>query len=419
MTTAVSSQFLVDAHRNLDQLGVSNMKISGNLHGASAASCLAEVRDFDAHTVDYPVQPEDMVAQVRPDGSLSIILKNHDMILHPRLRFLTGLSGYVNSNTPVDRLTGTFLQSLAACEPDGATWAANLIDYLLQRLQEAYSKKNNKGLKVRAIRPDKAKKWASTLTARALVHANFREDISHRWLMETMMQFVQCSGIRGWRFNGDLMMGHWLIPSEARADRYGDEFHGGLTFFHGEVGNRTAGICPFLYRPRYNAVIMMPSRRYATTWGARHVGGKTLDDLHESMEDAVNDQIPLISSFLSSILEMRNISIPSDILDNVVVIVGGRVALTQGEMRRWRQHVDVVRTMEGDDVTALTLQTALAAVAGECDSPDRELDLEVSSGRMCRINWDAALSDARSIDQERVAKILKTGSDAGDDNGDY
>lgn len=337
----------------------------------------------------------------------------------PTPAFLLSLVRYINAKTHAKALTAGFLASMIFGAPgdermDSCEEIENLLTYLLKLIAKNYKKRDEDGdmqpckVMIRTLRPDlQFNEWSKQRSIRAIMHENYRDDISHQWLMRKLAALIPTGTVVNKHFDGDLLKGAILMPNEARTE-VDSEYSGGLFFFSGEVGNRRCGVYPFVYRARTGGISLFAD----DSWSVVHTGKTNVTELASAMERYVNEQIPLVSTRISDILALNKIVFTDDgddMLERLLIAAGAsfRGVLSNQDLKLWRVGVTAEMNALGlTGVTGLVLHNGFTRVTQTCDDPVRQISLEQLAGKMADLDWQAIATRASTISSNQVSKVF-------------
>lgn len=128
--------------------------------------------------------------------------------------------------------------------------------------------------------------------------------INNEWFLECMKRIVPDGRLSHWeRSDADTVWGNILIPDYVREETDSD-FGGGLSVGNSEIGVRRLSMLPFVFRAICcNGNIW--DRQDGTAMRRVHLGKINLTELATLMHETVQKQIPLINTFMDSVLELR------------------------------------------------------------------------------------------------------------------
>lgn len=328
----------------------------------------------------------------------------------PTGAFLQSVSRWANSHTHIKSMTYGFLASLIDSESIQArNIAADVLNYAFQQLSTTYRDKEDQAKRVmlRTLEPDKSGRWPVHRSARAVLHEKYRDDISHQWIMKLMSGLVPGGRVERFYFDGDLLKGAIIVPDVARVEE-DSEYEGGLFFFSGEVGNRRAGVMPFIYRAVTSSVVLLPD----SNWNVSHKGTVDCNEHQNRLTDFVHEHIPLVSTNIDRMVRSRDITF--DESDNFVVerllIALGHIfgPIPQRDLRLW--HIGVLAEkafLPAFATSVMTIQNGLTRMAQTLDDPLRQMQFEQMAGRLLGLNWENIVARAKTVSDDQVARVFK------------
>jgi hypothetical protein len=337
----------------------------------------------------------------------------------PAGSFLQAVARYASDKTHLRSLTGGLLKSLiwgAPKEEVRSSWshAEDLVNYALRLIGDKYGSLNAldefepQTVMLRTLRPDhKSGDWPAYRTCRAILHKNYRDDISHQWLMRLLARLVPTGVTERGFFDGDLLKGAVLMPSISRTERDSD-YGGGLFFFSGEIGNRRCGVLPFIYRALTRGITLFA----ADAWGVTHAGKVDLDNLEGKLTKFVHTQIPLVTAHLDRLLALQHIQFKEDdslTIERLLIAIGSsyRSFFSNQDLRLWQIGVATERNMvAGLALSAFTLQNGLTRMSQAIEDTVRQIQLEQVAGDILDLDWAAIVARASTVSDDQVRKIF-------------
>lgn len=325
---------------------------------------------------------------------------------HTFVRFCNDNIAYVSG------LSGAFMRGMSDGPIDAQECVCELSNHFVEKLFETYTVRSDNGrvpktVLLRTILPDASGVWPRAHQARAIVHVGYRDDINHRWLMERMMKFSSSASVVGLQFDGDLLCGGALLPDVSRVHDAGDEeFGGGLFFFSGEVGNRSCGVTPFVFRKKTRVILCV-----GESWAVTHAGGRELPQLEAAMTRFVDKQIPLVSTYIDRLLLSRNIVIDESedarATERIIMAASYRMALSMSDLRKWRFAVRAEReVMPNEPLSVFVLQTGLGRLAHVIDDPARQMTISRMAGNLADLEWEKIAERARTISNDHLDEVF-------------
>lgn len=339
------------------------------------------------------------------------------LLMSPTQSFFQSVTRYANEKTPLAGLTGTFLFS-EFCNFNNHTerpvvWKllSDLLNFIFMQLFNVYGTNDelgnwtSKSILLRTLRPDCAGRWPKFRSCRAILHKDYRDDISHLWLMRKIAELIPAGQIERYFFDGNLLFGAILIPEVARIE-HDSEYGGGLFFFSGEVGNRRCGIMPFVYRAINRAIVIM-----GDNWSVTHYRNTDLGKISSSIRDYIHEQIPLVVTHLDKLLEAQKIVFsekdPLAVERLIIALSNSFRVLSQQDLRLWRIGVLAEKSMiPGLAFSAFTLQNGMSRMSQVLDDPIKRMQLDQLAGDLLKVDWDKIIKRAVTIQDEQVRKIF-------------
>lgn len=368
-------------------------------------SILADIKHFSELIVDELFTVSELGCKIVNDRL--VLTSGGTRLLEFTPAFFHSLARFTNTHTHMASLAGGFLDSLhrhhtAEC----VAVFDQLAKYVLARLSERYvtRAKAPKSIKLRMLKPDATGVWPGHWSARAMLHSEYRDDISHLWLIKQLVSVADTGHVSDNHFDGNLLTGALLIPEIRRVER-DSEYGGGLYYFSGEVGNRRAGVMPFVFRTINRAVSVC-----SESW---HVSHSAVTDVHKlgiSLRTFVDVHIPTIDATLDKLIALRDIvfELKTDhALERLCLAVSAvfRHALSNRDVKLLALATTYERT--GNVLTAFDIQNAMTRVARAVDDPVRRIVLNQLAGRLISIDWKSVGAAASAVTDTQLAKVFK------------
>lgn len=318
--------------------------------------------------------------------------------VYPADAFYRSLSRFANDNTPLGGLNQALFVSLfGAPEGVGKSVGTDLLALTLSQLSRHYIYKSGKRANqrkpflLRTLRPDRKGRWPKFRTCRAVLHAGYRADLGHLWLVRSLLEVAPSAKVGGYFFDGDLLTGKLYVSDFDLHDSRG-EFIGGVQFVSGEVGNRRLYVQPFLmHKDKGGWTACIVGKYWSRTHSVSEDNSKARSDLIRH----VRAQLPTIHTYMTAMLSLADVGFEARAatLDRVVAAAALRLRLTQKEARIWRMLLDD-EPREGVAVSGFAVQNSFARLANLAEDRTRELELNVMAGDM--ISWDFSELAARA-----------------------
>ena len=387
----------------------------------SVPKCMEDVDNFSKLIDDHVVLFDQLSCGLDPDGSFRIVCANPPsptgtvsdasdaLHMRPSSSFLTSVARYANGKTHCRGLTGSFLNSMRN-NNESKPILVQLLNHFFKQLAVSHRTRGKndvsaKEVKLRTLRPDKDGKWAKQRVARAILAKDYRDDISHQWVIQKLATLVPTANIIRYYFNGDLMKGAALIPTVARVEK-DSEYGGGIFFFSGEVGNRRAGVQPFLFRAVSGGITIV-----GQPWGVAHKGKADLSKLGVELEDYVNKQIPLVSKHIDSLLKLQELQFSTDdrfAVERVLIALRSLFPyMTQQDIKLWRVGADAERNLFPNmPLSVFTLQNGITRMTQATEDIVRQIHLEQAAGKLLTLNWESIAARAKTVSDNQVEQLF-------------
>jgi hypothetical protein len=183
-----------------------------------------------------------------------------------------------------------------------------------------------------------------------------------------------------------------------------DEFGAGLTFFQGEIGNRSCTVEP--------AVLCGRSMGW-TTWGRivgerwtmRHAGQFNREAVFSTLRDSVDRQIPLLSTAVNKLLALKKVEVPQRLIPNLIVYFSKRGGVSSRDAQGW--HLEFIQSERKGDNAYELVDAFLAYTKGLGDEiriKYTELPQVIASE-----DWTRVLGAANNIHTTEVESFLQSG----------
>jgi len=395
MTSALAD---VDSfHDLIDDRTVDIIKLSANLNGPR--------RGLRVTCIDPPSATKPL-----SDVDKQFVNEGGDLMLRPTPSFMRATARYANDHTHICSASGSFLSSLGfAPIESGRAIACDLMNHIYTQVGRSMKRDGDKEVKkvmLRTLRPDTRGRWPDYWQCRAILHNGYRDDISHRWMMGKIAEMIPTGRVTRYHFDGDLLKGAVLIPDMCRQED-NSGYGGGLLFFSGEVGNRRAGVMPFIYRSISQSLMIV-----GNMWGVTHNATIDLDNLEIEMKNQIHKQIPLVTTALDRFLRAQDIQFDNSnkfTIERLLISLCADFKLIGlREIRLWKFGVDTEHNLIPDQpLSAFTIQNGLTRMAQAAGDIVRQLQLEQVAGDLLNVNWEAIAERAKTIDDEQVFKVFK------------
>lgn len=406
--------------------------------GRSMTDSLADVESFSKLIDDREVTFEQLAASFHQDEGFRIVCHNPPppgvespddpteetsvLSMDATQSFLQCVARYANEKTSKDTrgknarreiagLTGTFLRSMTDGSPDAQALASDLLCHVFRRVEKTYTEKDELGDRVcklvllRTLRRDLRGRWPKRRSCRAILHAGYRDDISHLWTMRLLADLTPTGRVLRYLFDGDLLKGSILIPDIARVEQ-DSEYGGGLFFFSGEVGNRKAGLQPFVYRAVSRSVTIM-----GESWGVTHSTRTDTIDLRRDLEQYVHEQIPLVTTAMDRLIRSQDIQFMEDdpyVVERLLIAVRlSFSAMSQQDLRLWNVGVHAERNfVPGLALSVFTLQNGLTRMSQAIEDVVRQIQLEQMAGKLLDLDWQKIVDRSRTVTDDQVREVF-------------
>lgn len=346
----------------------------------------------------------DTFSSAPPDGSAT---------LKPSSAFFHSVARYANT-THINGASGSLFSSMATITHKEANpICSDLLNYVFKLLSSRKISKRNpeNNVLIRTLDKDPKGTFSKSRTARAMLHANYRDDINHMWLLDQIINLLDNTKIANYLFNGDLLTGSAIIPDLIKVEK-DSEYSGGMFFFSGEVGNRRAGIVPFVFRNASRSTFIL-----GDTWGVTHNAVKDQTALKDDLVKYVHTQIPTINTLIDRLLSIKLIDLNLNVDRNeerIILAIQSvkKLNLTKRELRLWRVGVDVEKSLFDTSLTAAVVANALTRVAQAHEDFARKVYINTLAGSLIDIDWDRVKANAKLISDNKITSTFDTERDS-------
>jgi hypothetical protein len=197
------------------------------------------------------------------------------------------------------------------------------------------------------------------------------------------------------------------LPDICRVEQE-SEYGGGLYFFSGEVGNRRAGVMPFVFRVRNRGVSVFDS-----SWHVTHNAVSNIDSLRSKLKDFVHEQIPLVDIAIEKLLALKTTIFTTDseyALERLCIATASffRGMLANKDIRLMAVATAAERSaLNTSELSAFVVQNAFTRVARATDDHLRRIQLNMIAGKMVNLDWEKVAKVASGISDAQVCKVFK------------
>lgn len=359
---------------------------------------------------DYKITFNDIQFSPAAD-SKTINLEFKDNILQILPSFLYTFSHFINGSSCLSGVTATLLSSLCIntqrnrCKDNEDLTLAglHLLRHIISHLRSGFvtNKGEPKKILLRTIQNQNT-------FARALLSHNYRTDLSCLWLLKLITDLVDIPDEVRAFYTGQLLEVEVSInPKEILApdDRYATGFY----FYCGEVGNRSAGVVPYVrLNNQYSGFF------FGDEISINHNTKLALDECSKVFEEGVQHQIPLFSTYVNKLLKLTEIilkPVNEDrwFLERILLDLNSHLGMTLKELREWRVNYLALdnKISDENEVCAHDIYESFLAMTSKLEDPARRFSLNKLSYKLIDLKWETIRSRIEVISDKKVAKAFK------------
>jgi len=214
-------------------------------------------------------------------------------------------------------------------------------------------------------------------TARAFLSGRYRP-FDHRPFLDALLDprtnIEQVAQIHSFRL-GNLAEDLYLKVTmpDLTVERHGETYETGLLYWNGELGNRSLGCAPFIFRQACTNDLILQSE---FKFQQRHVGTLRPNIVTAIFADLTLQMLEEAVAGVEKLESLREVEIPD--LAKEVKRLKERLKLTEPERIAFEALADMEAS--GTSTNAFHVVNGLTALARIQKSPDRAIELEMSAG---------------------------------------
>ena len=232
--------------------------------------------------------------------------------------------------------------------------------------------------------------------------------VNNEWYLELLKKLVPGGLLSHWRGDADSIYGNILIPDSIRQET--DSAYGGmLSIGNSEIGLRRLSNMPSIFR-----AICMNGCIWEQESGKNvrqvHRGELNLEQLSYTIRTNIQNQIPLLSKGIDTLLDTRTRTFGDCSVDQVLAATAKQFKVSRSDMVGIRKGFDVEVGILGTDAkTSFGLINAITRHSQNCD-PDNWVSFDQLGGRLSQQSekqWGTLKGLARTITEKKdVEKLI-------------